>query len=73
MSSRRGGNLRRKYINRPLQFMEVMEDIYGKEAAGEMSYAQLIARHRDVAEKILGVPRPEYDPFTEKPRIKVLN
>ncbi len=73
MGKRRGANFVSKYGRKLSLFMEVMEDIYGKDGVDNLSDTQLIARHRDLAEKILGVPKPEYDPFNERPRIRVLN
>lgn len=72
MKSRSGGNLRSRYNRRSRLFREVMEAIYGPEA-DEIPYSVLLARHREVAEKLLVTKKPEYDPFTEKLRIKILN
>jgi len=72
MKSRRGGNLKSRYDRRTRQFKELMEAIYGPEA-DEIPYSVLLARHRDLAEKLLVTKKSEYDPFTEKPRVKILN
>ncbi len=59
-------NITDKYSDRHRRFLEVMEVVYGKEA-GEMPVATLIARHRDVAEKLLGTKKAPFDPFVKGP------
>lgn len=68
----RRANLRDKYNERYRRFMEVMEGIYGPEA-GEMPMAQLLARHRDLAQKLLGSKSPKADPFLDASKVSVEN
>jgi hypothetical protein len=54
-------------------FMEIMQDIYGPEVAKRITRADLIARHRDVAEKLfIAKPRAprRQDGFFEAPKAK---
>lgn len=74
MTGQQGEQLRNKYSDRLRRFMEAMSDIYGEETANNTPATELVARHRDVAEKLLGKrnSRKEED-FFAVPKTKVLN
>lgn len=66
--------LKNKYSDRLRRFMEAMSDIYGEEAANNIPATELVARHRDVAEKLLGKRNsPKEEDFFAVPKTKVLN
>ncbi len=65
MTERPEPKLYDKYAERHRRFNEVMELIYG-ERAKDIPAKELISRHRDVAEAILGTKKRSFDPFVDK-------